>query len=236
MKKRSRSRFRFTESKMADAFMEILQSSEGLPGIGPFDMVYREISCRQGRPDFIALRYKNSPDAVPLPQANGLAGASILTLMKPKSPRTVEYIVHHSEFSKGTIKRSLRQLLASGHVERTENGLYRLGKAGARMNTEIWVFELKLDNPKRAIFQAQQSRAFAERAFIVVPSGQEKNYQQYNETIKRWGIGLASFNPVTKEFSVVKRGRRARAFSRQHQIYTMAQLHSCTNSNLGQMR
>ncbi len=220
----SRRRFPYTEREMADSFLDLLRSREGLPVIGPFDGVYREVCCRQGCPDFIAIRTKEGRQPVRLPESTGLVGPSILTILKPKAPRTLNHIVRRSEFSEDSIKDTLRILIASGHVERVETGAYRLGSAAVELQPELWAFELKLDNPKRAVFQAQQSRAYADRAIIVVPPGKERNFDRYKEPMKRWGIGLAAFDPVNRTFYLFRRGRRSRAYSRQHQLYAVSQL------------
>ena len=59
-KSTSSSPFGYSEEEMAQAFQQLLISENGLPGVGCFCAIYREISCRQGRPDFIALRFKSS--------------------------------------------------------------------------------------------------------------------------------------------------------------------------------
>lgn len=220
----SNHRFGFSEADMANAFQNLLQSHKGLPEIGAFDGIYREISCRQGRPDFIALRNLSEQGTFSFPRVAGLVGPSILSILKPIAPRTLDFIVSHSEFSRDAIRKSLRRLLETEHVEQTESGAYRLGKALSRIHIEIWSFELKLNNAKRAVFQAQQSRAFAERAIIVIPPGQERNYEKYHVTMKRWGIGLGTFNPMTKEFCLPRKGRKSKALSRTHQIYALAQI------------
>jgi len=219
-------RFGYTEKEMADSFLDLLKSPEGLPGIGSFKAVYREVSCHQGRPDFIALRYKGRLRSTRLPQAMGIVGPAILTVLKPSAPRTLSYLVSHSEFSEDSIRRLLRQLLASGHVKRTETASYSLGSVATQLQTELWAFELKLDNPKRAVFQAQQSRLYANRAVIVVPPGQESHYLRYRMTMKRWNIGLATFDPDNCIFKISRRGRNTRAISPQHQLYALSQISS----------
>jgi hypothetical protein len=220
----SNSRFGYSEEEMANAFQLLLQSRDGLPGVGIFDAVYREISCRQGRPDFIAVRYLSRSEPNRQLQVPGLVGPSILNLLKPKAPRTLEYLLARVEFTRHSIKKSLRQLIDSGHVERTVRGAYRLGKASEGQNPEIWSIELKLNNPKKAVFQAQQSRAFAERAIIVVPPGQERNYERFMKTMRRWHIGLATFDPMGGRFRFVRKGRKAKALIPAHQVYTLSQI------------
>ena len=75
MKKNSTPRFGYSEKQMADAFLQLLQSSKGLPNIGTFDGVYPEIICCQGRPDFIALRSKSNHKLKPLPETTGFVGS-----------------------------------------------------------------------------------------------------------------------------------------------------------------
>lgn len=211
---------------MSDAFLKLLQSSQGLPGIGIFDSVFREVNCRQGRPDFITMRTTSNQKIKPLPEMIGLVGSSILSMLKLRSPRTLEYILARSEFSANSVTRSLMQLLSSWHIDKTETGSYVLGAASDKFSVELWAFELKLGNPKRAIFQAQQSRAFAECSIIVAPPSQTENYERYSETMARWGIGLVAFDPCTRSFSIERKPRKSKAFSRQHRIYAIAKLFS----------
>jgi len=154
----------------------------------------------------------------------GFVGPSILTILKPNAPHTFRYIVSHSEFSEDSIKRSLRQLIALSYVERTETGSYYLSGSAAQFHFELWIFELKLGNPKRAVFQAQQSRVYANRAVIVVPPGQEKHFRRYKMTMTRWGIGLAIFDPANKKFCMIRRGRNSRAICPHHHIYALSQI------------
>ena len=220
----SKSRFGFTEKQMADAFEGALTAPGGLFGVGPFDGIYREVSCRQGRPDFIVIRSSENHGLLKPPESSGLVGPSILSLLKPKAPRTLSYIVNHSEFSEKSICQTLKKLINSDHIEITETGSYLLGKAFDFSKTELWAFELKLDNPKRAVFQAQQCRAYADRVIIVVPPGQEPNYKRFNQSMNRWHIGLATFNPNKQEFKFIRRGRTTRGYNIQHRIYTMFHL------------
>lgn len=212
---------------MANAFQIALQSHEGLEGVGVFDAVYREVSCRQGKPDFIALRYVScgeSPNGLHVP---GLVGPAVLHILKPRATRTLDYLVKSIEFNRESIRRALRHLLDKGYVEQTKSGSYRLASVFSKPNPEIWSFELKLSNPKKAVFQAQQSRAFAERAIIVIPLGQERNYERFRKTMQRWHIGLATFDPVTGAFRFVRKGRKTQALSRTHRLYALSQMQAC---------
>ena len=223
-KRTSSSPFGYSEEDMAQAFQRLLLSENGLPSVGVFGAIYREITCQQGRPDFIALRYTSSSDEVEYMNVHGFVGPAILQRLKPAAPRTIDYLVSTLEFGRESIRRSLRQLIERGYVEQLENGAYCLANVFQFQTPEIWTFELKLSNPKKAVFQAQQSRAYAERAIIVVPPGQEKNYKRFEMTMQRWHIGLATFDPHTYFFRFVRKGRKSRVLSPAQQIYTLSRL------------
>ena len=222
--KKTSSRFGFTESEMADAFQRLLSSPDGLPGIGTFDGIYRDINCRQGRPDFITLRRKGNPIELNTFYHVGLVGSCILSLLKPAAPRTLQYLTIEAEYTEASIRKSLAFLEKLGYIERTSKGSYILGSSSVLLKPEVWAFELKLNDSKRAVFQAQQCKAFAEIVIIVVPPNQTKNYNRFRESMTRWGIGLASFDPFTGIFDILKRPRKAKPFSGEHRMYAISQM------------
>jgi hypothetical protein len=111
-----------------------------------------------------------------------------------------------------------------GFIEQIPNGSYILGSAEELLKPEVWAFELKLSDSKRAVFQAQQCKAFAERVIIVVPPSQAKNYNRFRDSMNRWGIGLASFDPHSAIFIILKSPRKTRPFSREHRMYAISQM------------
>jgi len=224
MKNISQPRYFFTEMEMGNAFQEKLLSPAGLPGIGRFDGIFREITCGQGIPDFIALKTYGSLKQLGLSRNWGPLDSFIISLLSPFAPRTLSHIVKKSSFSVESTRRSLYHLEKSGCIEKTGKGSYLLRQELENKHIEIWAFELKLDNPKRAVFQAQQYRAFAQRAIIVAPPSQIKNYDRFEQALARWGIGLTSFDPMTGVFHLVRRSRKGKPLSKQQHIYAMSQM------------
>lgn len=218
--------FGYSEADMAQAFHRLLLSKGGPPSIGAFDAVYREITCQQGRPDFIALRYASTSGSNRHIAVRGSVGPAVLHRLKPSAPRTLDYLVSRLGFRRESIRRALRELVDKGYVEQLDSGAYRLAGVDTLHLPEVWAFELKLHNAKRAVFQAQQSRAYAERAVIVVPPGQETSYRGFEETMRRWHIGLATFDPIAGRFRFVAKGRKSRALSPAQQLYTLSRLHA----------
>ena len=216
--------FGFSEDEMANAFRKAVLSPNGLPGIGVFGSVYSEISCRQGRPDFIAFSKQHRKWPSNMNSNIKSLDIKILSLVNPLSPRTTKYIAAQINCSLITVENVFKKLKKKQLVRQTKTGSYILNKRLGPSNNELIVFELKLNNPKRAIFQAQQSKNYASRTVIVVPPGQDKNYKKFKNTLSRWGIGLAVFDPLKKTFNLVKRPRKSKPLSNYDYINTLLQI------------
>ncbi len=222
-KKRAR-RFDYTEEQMADAFERFMLAKRGLPGVGRLSKVFREVDCQQGRPDFIALagrkrRFLNG-NTVSLK----LAGSLVLSFLHEGAARTPAYLCEHSGMSRRTVEQALDELARHRYIKQTESGAYVTNASRSLRAVEVVAIELKLDRPRRAVFQAQQCRAFAQRVLIVIPPSQLSTYRKYRVALRRWGIGVATFEPDSGEFILRRKPRRGKANSRQHQAYAMFQL------------
>ncbi|MDD5091639.1 MAG: hypothetical protein PHQ23_12080 [Candidatus Wallbacteria bacterium] len=179
---------------MADAFLVKLKSRKGLPGLGRFNEVFRDVGCLQGTPDFIAVRKNRNRRIDQLDKDIGHVGPTILSLLKPKAARTLDYLISHCEYSRKSVVTHLNNLIKKGLVTKTKSNSFVQSVDFVNQAIELWAFELKLNNPKRAVFQAQQAKSYSEHSIIVVPPGQEKNYHRFAQTMERWGIGLATFD------------------------------------------
>jgi len=81
LKEITKRRFDYTEEDMADAFQQFMEAERGLPGIGRFSRVFREIDCQQGRPDFIALSRSQKKFLKGKSISVKLAGSLVLSLL-----------------------------------------------------------------------------------------------------------------------------------------------------------
>ena len=213
---------------MANAFQQFMIVNKGIPGLAIFNCIFREVDSVRGRADFIG--FKGDPryyckNTNPLSSAD----ATILSLLKQKSPRTIKYLLEKIKYSESTIRNSLKFLLANKFIKNTKLDSYTLSIASKQFKVGIYAFELKLNNPKRAIFQAQQSKAYADRVIIVVPPSQIKNYDRFSLTMGRWGIGLMSFDPIMRSLSLIKRPRATSVYSMKQKIYNISRLKLADN-------
>lgn len=215
---------RFSEEEMANAFKRVLKTNKHLPGIGRLSRVFREVDCHRGRPDFIALSRGSTRFLMGKSVTLKFAGSLVMSFLHERSPRSTAYLCEHSGLSPRTIDAATNELVKCKYAIRTANGSYLLNPAKPLRQVQVWAFELKLDKPKRAVFQAQQYRSFAQNVLIVVPPAQIPLYDKFRLAMRRWGIGLASFDPSTKEFLIQRPPRVGSPHSRHHQTYALFQL------------
>lgn len=218
------SRPSFTEEDMADAFERLLTTGSSIPGIGRLTRVFREIDCHRGRPDFIALAHGTSRFLTGKTIAAKAAGSLLMSFLHHRAPRSAAYLARHSGLSVRTVRGVTDELLTQRYALQTDSGALLLNPVRRLWEVQVWAFELKIDKPRRALVQAQQYRLFAQRAMIVVPPTQVHLYGKHGESMRRWGIGLASFDPRSAHFAVHRRPRMGGPQSRQHQAYTLLQL------------
>ncbi len=217
-------RFPFTEEEMADAFERLLATRKTLSGVGRFSRVFREVDCQRGRADFVALAHGTTRFLTGKNINVKFAGSLLLSFLHEGAPRSLGYLCQHSGLTERTVESAASELAKRKYVLQTESGSYVLNPKRPLRQAQIWAFELKLDKPKRAVFQAQQYRSFAQGVLIVVPPEQLALYDKFRMVMRRWGIGLASFNPLTEEFVVARRARLGPPHSRHHQAYALFQL------------
>ena len=209
---------------MGRAFRTALVTKHGLPGIGKLWKVFEEVRCHRGCPISWRLHSMSEVGFGATAGILTLAASTLLALLKANAPRTVQFLTRRTGYSTRTVRCTLKKLDALGYVHETNHGSFILGRSRNVLDVETWAFELKLEKPGRAIFQAQQYRAFAHRVLIVVPPGAIATYVKFEKTMQRWGLGLASFDPLTGSFAIKRSPRSQRPRSRQHQLYAVFQL------------
>lgn len=212
-----------SEVEMAEAFQCYLESGKNQDGLLSFARIYREANCRQGRPDFIGLKATmNTVNSYSRPLS--MTECQVVAFLKRNSPRTYGFLKEKINIDSSRLRRTLSTLCASEIIREISVSAFVLGSAASAFDAELWSFELKLSNAKRAVFQAQQSRAYASKALIIVPPGRESSYFKYEAAIRRWSIGLAVFDATSFCLRWVIKGIASSALSRPHLVYTMSRL------------
>jgi hypothetical protein len=217
-----------TEMVMGDLFADWVErqlkdNNEGHYYVG------REVQCKQGIADFIITpdlqmnkyKLKKISDLFGL---NGESYAMVLSIINNNAPRTEEYIVKKSGKDPRNIRKIISKMVDSGLVEITSSGAYKISKSWHLKKSELWAFELKLRDWKRAVYQGQQYKAFASRVVLVFPESYRKTVLKNMQNISKKKFGIVIYNNVIDEFTYLIKPRKIKPLSRQHYIYALSRL------------
>lgn len=219
----------FSEAFMAKIFLGQLTSKTGIRCFPRFQKVIPEVRCYQGRPDFIALTspMPRKSDFSKIASLSNLGRTTsivnVLSLLKNKAPRTKPYLIQRTNYSSRTINLALQELQKRSIVQETSSGSYTICSKWNIPKNEIWAFELKLNDWKRALFQAMQCKSYANRVVLVFPFSRERLIKENIGIFKSFRIGVMLFDPYSLEYSVVCKPYKNNP-SRMHYLYTYANL------------
>ena len=100
-----------------------------------------------------------------------------------------------SGVARRTFRRWLLQLLEVGLVSELGQGAYVLGPQFRVPDIEICSFEFKLDDWRRAFYQAKRYRTFSHRVYVVMPPRAAMRVAvEWLAIFKQFNIGLISHN------------------------------------------
>jgi hypothetical protein len=93
-------------------------------------------------------------------------------------------------FSEKVIKLQLANLAKAGVAKRTRAGMFRLTPGFRVPRVEVWAFEAKTHDWRRALYQALQYRGFAHRIYVVMPLARRALVRKHQPTFRRFGVGV----------------------------------------------
>ena len=147
----------------------------------------------------------------------------ILSILKRNSGRKKRYIKEKTSLSDATLNRALRELLINKLVIE-KDGLYFLAVNDDPNKNNIWAFELKLSNWKRALFQALQYKAFANYVAVVLPYEKERVLQQNLSTFISLNVGVLLFDPKGKKTKWLRRPKKEPSISKWQTLFMLAKI------------
>lgn len=92
------------------------------------------------------------------------------------------------------------------------------------LQEEIWAFELKLADWKRAIFQASQYKAFASYSVAVFPAEKENIIRENIQSFKKLNIGVLIFDLKNKKSKWLSRSKKSKPVSKWQMVYILLKL------------
>ncbi|MCH7726890.1 MAG: HTH domain-containing protein [Planctomycetes bacterium] len=177
-----------------------------------------EATCSEGRADWVwatsaqSWNPKMKESVAELMQ--NPTSSLLLSLLKTEAVRTEQYLLDRTGVSRTTIRRTITDLIEWGLVEAPSDGRFVLGKSFEIPDLEICTFEFKLDDWRRAFYQATRYRSFSHRVYVVMPSLTVHRAFEYLSSFRQQNIGLLSHSPDKGSTRILaSRKRRPRSRS-----------------------
>ena len=222
-----------SELQMSVAFEKLIKSDIHVNGMPKFDLFYKEIVCQQGIADFIGIIYEKKMDRFSfLDNIVSLeSGTLVLSLLKHKAPRSEIYLLEKTGLSEKTISRVINELLDKDIIQKIREKTYVISSNLFIPEFDIWAFELKLSNWKRALFQALQYKAFANYSSIVVPLEKEYLLSKQLPLFRKLNVGIILFDYDKSKIRFLIRPKKEKSTSKWHRFYAMGKLANHRNTN-----
>jgi len=208
------------EFEVLDSFERVLKASliKELPA---FERVFREL---QGSADFVGFPHEKLIGTYDFSKLSSLEhGSLVLSILKYNSGRTKDYIKERTGITDTALNRTLRELKANDFLVKKKN-LYFLSKSFVQESDNIWAFDLKAPNWKRALQQATLYKAFANYVVAVRPSDEEEALQEKLELFAELNVGLLLFNPQSLEYKWLRRPLKDNALSKWQKLFFLGRL------------
>jgi len=217
---------------MSISFEELLKSKIHLTGIPVFDIIYKEVVCQQGIADFVGVISKQGVETLLMfDDIESLdSGTLIFSLLKPKASRSKHFLKEKTGLSDKTINRVLKELLENGIIQEVKEESYILSSNLTVPRLDIWAFELKLSNWKRALFQALQYKAFANYSVVVFPMEKKNVLSKQISLFKELNVGILLFDTKTKNLEILVHAKKEKPSSKWHTFFTLGKLANQYNS------
>jgi biotin operon repressor len=217
-----------TEYSLARLFRKVVV--ESVPGGNGTDhsIVLSEFSAKRGRADVICAIIKDEPKDIQemrtLAQSlSEISKARILSLLRKSTGHSEEYLEESLGLGKSTVKKHVRDLIKIGTIERTPGKLLKLSRAFSMPKVDIWAFELKLSNWKRAFHQAKRYRGFSHNVVVVMPNGRLTAAKDHLDYFRGMNVGLAGISKDGKLDYILK-PKRKRPSSKGHYLYSVGKI------------
>ena len=210
----------YFEQERLDAFECAIKSSV-IKELPAFESVYREL---QGSSDFIGFPHEKVIGTYDFTKLSSLEHSSlVLSILKYNSGRTRDYIKERTGIADTALNRTLRELKANDFITKKKN-LYFLSDSFVQESDNIWAFDIKAPNWKRALQQAGLHKAFANYVVVVRPFDEEETLQEKLELFAELNVGLLLFNFQNLEFKWLRRPLKDNALSKWQKLFFLGRL------------
>lgn len=221
----------YSEEELGEKFEKFLKESTIQHSILPkYDLIFEEVQSVQGIPDYVGLVFNTANEIEVIKkilrmEMNSINNISkILPYIKRKEPHGIEYLSRKTNLQANTINNVLLNLKNEKIINEIEESKYILSIDFDFSDVEIWSFELKLKNWKRAVFQSLRYKIFSDYVYIVMPDNMREIINTYKKTFRDFNIGVLIYDEKRNEFNRLIRANKNFNKSKNHTAYVLLQI------------
>lgn len=213
-----------TEKELGNCFLNFLNRQQD----HKFDFFFEEVETFQGIPDFIGVKcsqlFIENDFKEKISMNRWINLFKILIILNEKNFHSTQYIASKSGISLNTINKEILYLEKNEYLEKNKYGSYKLKKKILFPNTIIFSFELKLDDWKRALFQALRYKFFSDYTYILMPKRKEKILKSNLKIFKENNIGILLYDEAKNDIQFLLKARKNVNLSKMHKIDMIGRL------------
>lgn len=173
-----------------------------------FENVLREIPCKEGIADFICYKQtnflrKNSSIICEINKSVGKSFIPVISVLMRNDKQTIENISLLSGYNTKRLRKIIDVLSDFNILKENKLHQYSLYANWKNFDVDLWAFELKLKNWKRALYQATQYKAFSSNVFTIFPSYKKDLLEKNLYYFKNLNIGCILMDSDTNELTVL---------------------------------
>jgi hypothetical protein len=133
----------------------------------------------------------------------------------------LDYLYRASGLSSAVLRRAIRDLENARLLIHTNSEAVLLSPNFPHIDWELWAFEIKLEHWQRALYQALQYRAFANRVAVVLPERWAHRVEAQADRFRRLNVGVIAIDEDDTSIRFIVRPRKAPPASRFHHLYAL---------------
>lgn len=232
-----------SEKAFSKKFVESVENS--IPNKNGFDygVIVREMESDRGRADIIYAFVDTVTNNLANLRKYGRVlkqptKAKIISQLSKARYCPLESLAQATGYTQKTVKTHLHELAKAGIVKANITRGYKLEKSFNLPETEVWAFELKLDNWKRALYQALRYRGFSHSVTVVMPKEGISVAKRNLAMFKKMNVGLAEISNEGK-MVFVKKPRRGKPTSDSNYLrslgYIFSKFHRSDSSSISKI-
>lgn len=202
--------------------------------IPSFAAFYREIPGTVGIADFVGVvasrwsfterRLRN--------RLNGLSRgpvAEILYQLESKPGISRQELIDSSQYTRSVVSTATHGLLKAKVIRCRDEKECLLHPRFKFPYADIYFYEIKMENWRRALFQASQSLVYADKAYCVMPNSKRQILLNNRHLFQGVGVGVILFTPACGKVVELIRARKRKPKKPADKIDVLIRLASAHN-------